>query len=323
MKRRALLAAVPAVLAAPAIGAQQSFPNRPITVVVPFAAGGSSDAITRLIAEPMGRDLGQSVVVENVGGAGGTIGAARVANARPDGHTLLMHHIGHATSATLYRRLPYSVTDSFAPLGLVSDAAMTLVARRDFPATDLAGYIAEIKRQGDRLNLAHAGIGAANHLCGLLLQQTAGTAMTPVAFRGGGPALTELVAGRMDVFCDQATSTAPFIRDGNVRGYAVTAPQRVAGLDLPTTAEAGQPALLMSTWHGLYAPANAPPEVQERLSAALRAALRDERVQQRFAELVTEPATEDRATPAYHRRFLAEEVARWRPIIQAANEYAD
>lgn len=323
MNRRALLAAVPAALAAPAVRAQPQFPNRPVTVVVPFAAGGSSDAIARLVAEPMGRDLGQPVVVENAGGAGGTIGAARVASARPDGHTLLLHHIGHATSATLYRRLPYSVIDGFAPLGLVSDAAMTVLARRDFPASDLAGYVAEIRRRGDGLNLAHAGVGAANHLCGLLLQQAAGTAMTPVAFRGGGPALTELVAGRVDVFCDQATSTASFIRDGSVRGYAVTAPRRVAGLDLPTTLEAGQPGLVMSTWHGLYAPAGTPPEVQERLSAALRAALRDGRVRQRFAELVTDPVTEDRATPAHHRRFLAEEVARWRPILQAANEYAD
>ncbi|MFC3127162.1 tripartite tricarboxylate transporter substrate-binding protein [Pseudoroseomonas globiformis] len=323
MKRRTLLATAPFVLAAPSLRAQPRFPSRSVTLVVPFAAGGSTDAIARLIAEPMGRNLGQPVVVENASGAGGTIGAARVAHARPDGHTLLMHHIGHATSATLYRRLPYSVTDSFAPLGLVSDAAMTLVARRDFPAADLAAYIAEIRRRGDRLNLAHAGVGAANHLCGLLLQQAAGTAMTAVAFRGGGPAMTELVSGRMDVFCDQATSTAPFIRDGNVKGYAVTAPRRVVGLDLPTTAEAGQPGLLMSTWHGLYAPAGTPPEVQERLATALRNALQDGRVRQRLADLVTEPVTEDRATPTYHRRFLAEEVARWRPIIQAANEYAD
>jgi tripartite-type tricarboxylate transporter receptor subunit TctC len=323
MRRRMLLTAIPLALAAPAARAQQQFPSRPVTIIVPFAAGGPTDVITRIVAEPLSRDLGQPVVVENVSGGGGTIGAARVAQARPDGQTLLMHHIGHASSATLYRRLPYDVVQGFAPLGLVSDAAMTLVARPDFPAADLNSYVAEIKRQGDRLNLAHAGLGAANHLCGMLLQHAAGTAMTPVVYRGGGPAITELMAGRVDVFCDQATNTAPFLRDGRVKGYAVTMPERVPGLDLPTATEAGQPSLLMSTWHGLYAPRATLPEVQERLSAALRAALREERLHQRFAELVTAPAAEERATPAYHRQFLAEEVARWRPIIQAANQYAD
>src|SRR5215211_5288821 len=293
MQRRMLLAATMSALAAPAVRAQHlPFPNRPVTVVVAFSAGGPSDVISRLVAEGMARDLGQPVVVENVTGAGGTIAAGRVAQARPDGHTLLMHHIGHASSATLYRKLPYSVTDSFAPLGLVSDAAMTLVARPDFPASDLAGFMAEIKKQGDKLTLAHSGLGAANHLCGMLLQHTAGTALTGVVFRGSAPAITDMMAGRIDVFCD-----------------------------LPTTAEAGQPSLLMSTWHGLYAPKGTPPEVQERLSGAIRAALREERLRERFAELVTAPATEERATPAFHRRFLAEEVARWRPIIQAAGQY--
>jgi tripartite-type tricarboxylate transporter receptor subunit TctC len=327
MRRRHLLAAVPIVLAAPAVARAQpqpgGFPSRPVTITVPFAAGGPTDVIARLVAEGMAKDLGQAVVVENVTGAGGTIAAARVAQARPDGHTLLMHHIGHASAATLYRRLPYSVTKGFAPLGLVSDAAMTLVARPDFPAEDLAGYLAQIKRQGDRLNLAHSGLGAANHLCGMLLQHAAGAAMTPVVYRGSAPAITELMAGRVDVFCDQATNTVNFIREGRIKAYAATLPQRVPGLDLPTTAEAGQPALLMSTWHGLYAPKDTPPEVQERLATAIRAALREERLRQRFAELVTQPASEERATPAFHHRFLAEEVARWRPIIQAAGQYAD
>jgi tripartite-type tricarboxylate transporter receptor subunit TctC len=324
-RRHLLLAAAPVLLAAPDLASAQGggFPNRPITVVVPFAAGGPTDLISRLVAEGMAKDLGQAVVVENVTGAGGTIAAGRVAGARPDGHTLMMHHIGHASAATLYRKLPYSVTDSFAPLGLVSDAAMTLVARPDFPVSDLAGFMAEIKKQGDKLTLAHSGLGAANHLCGMLLQHTAGTALTGVVFRGSAPAITDMMAGRIDVFCDQATNTAPFLRDGRIKGYAETLPERVPGLDLPTTAEAGQPSLLMSTWHGLYAPKGTPPEVQERLSAAIRAALREERLRQRFAELVTAPAADERATPAYHRRFLAEEVARWRPIIQAAGQYAD
>jgi tripartite-type tricarboxylate transporter receptor subunit TctC len=323
MNRRTLLAAIPFTLAAPALRAQQPFPSRAVTVIVPFTAGGPTDVISRLVSEGMSRDLGQPVVVENITGAGGTIAAARVAQARPDGYTLLSHHVGHASSATLYRRLPYSVTEGFAPLGLISDAAMTMVARPDFPAADFASFMEEIRRQGDKLNLAHSGLGGANHLCGMLLQHAAGTALTGVVFRGSAPAITDLMAGRIDVFCDQATNTAPFLRDGRIKGYAVTLPERVSGLDMPTTTEAGQPSLVMSTWHGLYAPRNTPPEVQERLSAAIRAALRDERLRQRFADLVTAPATEERATPAFHRRFLAEEVARWRPVIQAAGQYAD
>jgi len=321
LTRRAALAA-PFALATPAL-AQQGFPSRAVTLTVPFAAGGPTDVITRLVAEGMAANLGQPVVVENVTGAGGTIAAQRVAQARPDGHTLLSHHIGHASSATLYRRLAYDVQTSFAPLGIVSDAAMTLVARPDFPPTDLAGFIAEIRKQGDKLNLAHSGLGAANHLCGMLLQHAAGTPLTTVVYRGSAPAITELVAGRVDVFCDQATNTVSFIRENRIKAYAVTSPGRVPGLDLPTTVEAGQPSIAMTTWHGFYAPAGTPAEIQERLATAIRAALHQDRLRQRFAELVTEPGSDERATPAYHRRFLAEEVARWRPIIQAAGQYAD
>jgi tripartite-type tricarboxylate transporter receptor subunit TctC len=319
--RRTLLAA-PLLLAAPAVHAQ-AFPTRPVTITVPFTAGGPTDVITRLVAEGMSRNLGQPVVVENITGAGGTIAAARVAQARPEGYALLMHHIGHATSATLYRTLPYNVETSFAPLGLVSDAAMTIVARPDFPANDLAGFMAEIRRQGDKLNLAHSGLGGANQLCGMLLQHAAGTQLTTVVFRGSAPVLTEMMAGRIDVFCDQATNTAPFIRDNRIKSYAVTLDRRAEGLNLPTTAEAGQPAIAMSTWHGLYAPAGTPEAVQERLSVAIRAALREDRLRARFQELVTEVASQEQATPAFHRRHLAAEVARWRPIIQAANIYAD
>ncbi|WP_338662122.1 tripartite tricarboxylate transporter substrate-binding protein [Pararoseomonas sp. SCSIO 73927] len=326
--RRPVLAAALALmgaggLAAPGPALAQAFPNRAITVIVPFAAGGPTDVINRLVAEGMSKELGQPVVVENVTGAGGTIAAGRVANARPDGYTILAHHIGHATSATLYRNLPYNVETSFAPLGLVSDAAMTIVARPDFPANDLAGLMAEIKRQGDKLNLAHAGVGGANHLCGVLMQYAAKTNLTTVAFRGSAPVLTEMMAGRIDVFCDQATNTTPFIRDNRIRSYAVTLDRRVEGLNLPTTAEAGEPSIAMSTWHGLYAPAGTPEPVVERLSVAIRAALREERLRARFAELVTEVASQEQATPAAHRRHLAAEVARWRPIIQAAGVYAD
>jgi tripartite-type tricarboxylate transporter receptor subunit TctC len=322
LNRRGLIAAT---LALPAIARAQGgwTPDRPVTLTVPFAAGGPTDVIARLVAEGMGRDLGQAAVVENITGAGGTIAAARVATARPDGTTLLFHHIGHASAATLYRKLPYDVQASFAPLGIASDAAMTVVARPDFPAQDLAGVLATMKREGDRLTIAHSGLGAANHLCGMLLQHAAATPLTPVVYRGSAPAITELMAGRIDLFCDQATNTAPFLRERQIKGYAVTLRRRVPGLDLPTTEEAGAPSIEMSTWHGLYAPKGTPAEARARLSAALRASLREERLVSRLAELVTEPASQERATEEYHTRFLAEEVARWRPVIQAAGQYAD
>lgn len=319
--RRALLAAPFLLAAGAARGQGAAFPSRSVTIVVPYAAGGPTDVITRLVAEGMTKDLGVAVVAENVTGAGGTLGAYRVAQARPDGHTLLMHHIGHATHATIYRRLPYDVEASFAPLGLVSDAAMTLIARPDFPVDDLAGLMAMIKERGERLNLAHSG--GANHLCGLLIQSAAGAEMTPVVFRGSAPAITEIMAGRVDMMCDQATNTVPYIRDHRIKAYAMTLDRRAAGLDLPTTAELGQPGIVMSTWHGLYAPAGTPEEVQVRLNRALRAALAEEKLRARFAELVTEVARPEQLERDFHRRHLAAEVSRWRPIIQAANAYAD
>ncbi len=320
MRRRATFVA-PLLLGAPALHAQPAFPSRTVTITVPYAAGGPTDVIARLTAEGMGRDLGVAVVVENVTGAGGTLGAHRVAQARPDGHSLLIHHIAMATHATIYRRLPYDVERSFAPLGLVSDAAMTIIARPDFPADDLAGFMRVIRERGDALNAAHSG--GANFLCGLLMEDAAGARMTPVVFRGSAPAITEIIAGRVDLMCDQATNTVPYIRDRRIKAFAMTLERRAEGLDMPTTAEAGSPSILMSTWHALYAPAGTPEEVQVRLNRAMGAALREDRLRARFADLVTEVARPEQVDRDYHRRYLAGEVARWRPIIQAANAYAD
>lgn len=322
IQRRHLLAA-PAILAAgTAARAQPAFPSRPVTIIAAGAAGGPTDTITRIVADSMGRHLGQPAVVEAIGGA--TVGPQRGAQARPDGYTLLLNNIGFAASATLYRRLPYNVLESFAPLGLVSEAAMTLVARPGFPAEGLAGALDALRQRGDALNLAHAGLGSAAHLCGMLVQQAAGAQATAVVFRGTAPAIAELMAGRIDLLCDQATNTVPYIRDGRVLAYSVSSPARLAALpSVPTVAESGVPALAMSTWHALYAPAGTPEPVQEALSAALRGALGEARLRERFASLATEPASAERATIAFHRGFLAEEVARWRPIIQAAGAYAD
>ncbi|MEI6158215.1 MAG: tripartite tricarboxylate transporter substrate-binding protein [Roseococcus sp.] len=321
MFRRVLLAALPFALAAPVVQAQ-GFPTRPITVIAAGAAGGPTDTITRITADALSRALGQNVVVEAIGGS--VVGPQRLAQARPDGYTLMINNIGMAASATLFRRLPYDVPGSFAPLGLVSDAAMTVITRPGFPATDMAGLMAKLNREGEGLNLSTSGLGGASNLCGLLMQRDANARATVVVFRGTGPAIAELMAGRIDMMCDQATNTVPYIRDGRVQAFAVSSPTRLVGLpNVPTTAEAGFPGISMSTWHGLYAPAGTPEAIQERLSEALRLALRDDRLRQRFAELLTDPATEERASIAFHRRFVVEEVNRWRPVIQAAGAYAD
>jgi len=324
--RRAAGALGIASLAAGALPAraQPAYPTRPVTVVVPFAPGGPTDTVARLIAEAMGRDLGQTLVVENVGGAGGTLGAARVAQARPDGYTILLHHIGMATIPTLYRRLPYDPINGFAPIGLVTEVPMTLIARKDFPANTLAEAVAVIKREKDNLNYANAGIGAASHLCGLLLMSQVETAMTTVPFRGTGPAMQELLSGRVDLMCDQTTNTTEQIRAGAVKVFAVTTRERVPSLpDVPTAAEAGLPGLEVTIWHGLFAPRNTPQPVIERLSRALQAALRDDKVIARFGELGTAPVAQERATPEALRQFWMAEIAKWRPLIQAAGQYAD
>ncbi|PHK94456.1 hypothetical protein CR162_13270 [Pseudoroseomonas rhizosphaerae] len=336
MIRRHLLAALPALAAglgtfgaallgaAPAAQAQASYPSRTISIVVPFAAGGPTDTVTRLVAEVMARDLGQSVVVENVGGAGGTLGAARVAQARPDGYTLLLHHIGMGTTPTLYRRLPYDPVGGFEPIGLVTEVPMTVIARKDLPAANLAELVALVRKEKTGINYANAGIGAASHLCGLLLQKAIDAPMTTVPYRGTGPAMTDLIAGTVDVMCDQTTNTTSHIRAGAVKAYAVTTEQRLASLpEVPTSAEAGLRGLEVTIWHGLYAPKGTPAEIQARLSKALQAALRDERLVQRFADLGTEPVSQDRATPAAHKAFWEADIAKWRPVIQAAGQYAD
>lgn len=319
MQRRTLLAtglALPALAQAP----------RNITIVCPFAPGGPTDLISRLMAEAMGPPLEAQIVVENVTGAGGTIGAARVAQARPDGSVLLMHHIGHAGAASLYRRLPYDVVEGFAPLGLVTEVPQMVVSRPDFPATTLAELMAAMRAGGDRISIGNSGLGSSDHLAGMLMQQEARTTLNTIGFRGSAPISTELMASRLDVYGGQGTILAPLVRDGRIKAYAVMSETRLTGpvLDaVPTAAEAGFPSLLMSVWHGMYAPRATPVELVERLSAALRLAIQSPRVIQRFAELVTAPVPLERATPDYHRQFLAAEVARWRPLIQAAGSFAD
>ncbi|GGJ32969.1 tripartite tricarboxylate transporter substrate-binding protein [Neoroseomonas lacus] len=326
ISRRALSVAITAVaagLATPAL-AQANFPNRPISMVIPFAAGGPTDTVGRLIAQAMGADLGQPVVVENSGGAGGTIGAQRVASARPDGYTILLHHIGMATIPTLYRRLAYDPVNGFEPIGMVTEVPMTLIARRNIEATNLSELVALIRQRGEGLNYANAGIGAASHLCGLLLMKAVDTRMTTVPYRGTGPAMNDLVSGTVDLMCDQTTNTTEQIRAGTVRAFAVTTPERIAALpDLPTSAQGGLPGFEVSVWHGLYAPRGTPAAIVARLNQALVKALQDPAVASRFADLGTAPVPIARATPEVHRAFWQADIAKWRPLIQAAGQFAD
>lgn len=322
MKRLFAAAFVLAML--PLTAHAQSYPDRTITVVVPFAAGGPTDTVARLVAESMSKDLGQQLIVENVGGAGGTLGAARVAKADPDGYTLLLHHLGQATTATLYRSLPYNPREDFAPIGLITDVPMTIVARADLEPTDGKSLIDYIKANGDKISYGNAGIGSASHLCGMLLMDTLKVQMTTIPYKGTGPAMTDLLGGQIDLMCDQTTNTSSHIKAGKIKAYAVTTPARVPSLpDVPTTQEAGMPAIEIAVWHALYAPKGTPKEAVDKLSAALKKALKDPKVVERFAELGTEPVAEDRATPEALSAFLISEIDRWKPVIEAAGVYAD
>lgn len=302
----------------------QAYPERTITVVVPFAAGGPTDTVTRLVAESMSKDLGQQVIVENVGGAGGTLGAGRVASADPDGYTLLLHHIGMATSATLYRKLAYDTPNAFEYVGLVTEVPMTIVARKDLEPTDLKGLVEYAKANKDQVTVANAGIGAASHLCGMLFMSSIGTPLVTVPYKGTGPAMTDLLGGQVDIMCDQTTNTTKQIQGGTIKAYAVTSPARLDVLkDIPTTKEGGLEGMEVGIWHGLYAPKGTPAEVTERLSKSLQAALKDPNVIARFAELGTVPSPEADATPAALKAKLEGEIGRWKPIIEAAGQYAD
>lgn len=297
----------------------QDYPTGPITMVVPFSAGGPTDTVARIIGEQMGAALGQEIVVKNVAGAGGTLGATEVANAPADGHTVLLHHIGMSTAPALYATLPYDPVTSFAPVGLVTNVPMTIVARKDFEPTTLAELVEFTKANADSVLLANAGLGAASHLCGLLFMHSLGVTLTEVPYQGTGPAMTDILGGNVDLMCDQSTNTTGQIKGGEVKAYAVTTPERLAALpDLPTTIEGGLPDMQVGVWHGIYAPAGTPEDVVAKLTAALQHALADPDVAARFAELGTAPVSAEEATPAAHAAYLVDQIALWKPIIEAA-----
>jgi tripartite-type tricarboxylate transporter receptor subunit TctC len=299
-------------------GGGQGYPDRNITMVVPFSAGGPTDTVTRLIADPMSAKLGAQIVVQNVEGAGGTVAAGEVSQARPDGYTVLMHHIGMSTAPALYADLPYKPLEDFKTIGLVTEVPMTIIARRDFQPNTLQELVDYVKANADKVTYANAGIGAASHLCGLLFQQAIGVKLQEVPYEGTGPALTDIVGGQVDFMCDQTTNTTGQIKSGEVKAYAVTTKERVESLpDVPTATEAGLD-LELTVWHGLYVPADTPDEVVQTLSDALKVALADQGVIDKLAELGTEPVAQDRATPEAHRQQLEEQIGVWGPVIKEA-----
>ncbi len=297
----------------------QTYPSKPMTMVIPFAAGGPTDVVGRLIAQSMSKTLGQQVIVENTVGAGGTIAAARVARAAPDGYTLLLHHIGQSTAPSLYRKLPYDALTAFETIGLVTDVPMTVVAKGNFPAKNFGELVQYVKANKDKVNLANAGTGSASHLCGLLFQEAIGVTVATIPYKGTAPAMNDLLGGQVDIMCDQTTNTTSYIKSGKIKAYAVTTPKRLAVLpDLPTTRESDLPALDVAVWHGLYAPKGTPRDVVTKVNGALKVALKDPLVIERFAGLGTEPVAESRTTPEVHKQFLTAEVAKWKKVIEAA-----
>lgn len=324
MRFKTLIAAIGAATALSSAAYAQGYPERQITMVVPFSAGGPTDTVARLVAERMSADLGQQIIVENVGGAGGTLGAGQVAKADPDGYTILLHHIGMATAATLYRQLAYDTLNAFEYVGLVTEVPMVMVARKDFEATDFKDFIEKVKAQKDTINMANAGIGAASHLCGMLFQSSIDTQFTTVPYKGTGPAMTDLLGGQVDFMCDQTTNTTQQIKGGTIKAYAATSPERLEIFpDLETVTEGGLPQMTVGIWHGVYAPKGTPAEATERLSKALQVALADEKIATAFGDLGTTPSSAEEATPAALKEKLESEIARWKPVIEAAGVYAD
>ncbi len=305
--------------------AQAAYPgDKSIALMIPFAAGGPTDILARMMAVPMSKSLGGSVVVENAVGAGGTIGATKAARAAPTGHTLFLHHMGMSTAPALYKKLQFDPLKDFEYIGQVVDVPMTLLARKDFPANTFAELSAYIKINKDKVSLANAGLGAVSHLCGLLFMSSLGTDLTTVPFSGTGPAMNALLGSQVDLLCDQTTTTVPLIKDGRVKVYGVTTLNRLSALpNVPTLDEQGLKGFEVKVWHGLYAPKGTPPAVLERVGVALRVAMADPVVKQRLADLNADIVPVEKMTPAGLKSFLESEISKWAPVIKKAGIYAD
>ena len=315
-----------ALALATATAALAEYPEKPITIIVPFSAGGPTDKVARDLAEAMRKPLNATLVVENVGGAGGTLGATRVARAAPDGYTLLLHHIGMATSPALYRNLAYKTLDDFEYLGMINEVPMTLIGKSTLPANTFPELLKWLEANKGKVNLANAGLGAASHLCGLLFQQSVKLDMTTVPYKGTAPAMNDLLGGQVDIMCDQTTNTSTQIEAGKVKAYAVTTPKRLttpALAKLPTLDESGLKGFNVSIWHAMYAPKGTPKAVVDKVNAALKTALKDPDFIKREEALGAVVVTDNRLDGAEHKKFVEAEINKWGPAIKAAGQYAD
>ena len=320
---RALSRAASLLLAAGLVAPTVSlaYPDKPITLVVPFSAGGPTDKIARDLAEALRKPLGQTVIVDNTAGAGGTLGTARVLRAPADGYTLLVHHIGLATAPALYKNLAYK-NEQLEFLGLINEAPSTLIGKQALPAANFAELRKHIAASGGKINLANAGVGSASHLCSLLLQNALKSDMVFVPYKGTGPAMNDLLGGQVDLMCEQATNSTPQIEAKKVKAFGVTSAQRMTTVpalaSLPTLAESGLPGFDFSVWHGLYAPRGTPPAILEKINAALRSALKDPELIKRQEALGITVVSDGRLAPAEHRKFFEGEVGRWTKAIKDA-----
>ncbi len=315
-------------LAATAVFAHaDTFPSKPISIVVPFTAGGPTDRVARDLSEALRKPLGgATILVENAAGAGGSIGANKVAKAAPDGYTLLLHHIGMATMPTLVRNIPFKVETDFEYVGLVNDVPMTLIGRPNLPAKNYKELVTWIGQNKGKINLGNAGVGSASHLCGLMFQNALAVDMTTVPYKGTAPAMTDLIGGQIDFMCDQTTNTSTQIEAKKVQAYAVTTTKQLttpALKDLPTLQDQGLKGFEVTIWHGLYAPKGTPADVITKINTALKAALKDPEFIKKQEGLGAVVVTDKRMEPAEHKKFVAAEIAKWSPVLKAAGVYAD
>jgi tripartite-type tricarboxylate transporter receptor subunit TctC len=302
----------------------QEYPTRNINMLVPYAAGGPTDTVARVVAQAMGKPLGHTIIVENRPSAGGILAPELVKNAKPDGYTILIHHIGMATTPALYRNLRFNPLTDFEYIGLINDVPMTLIGKAQLPANNFKELLGYIKANKDKVNFAHAGIGAASQLCGMLFMSSIQTEMLTVPYKGTGPAMNDLLGGQVDLLCDQTTNTTQQIKSGKVKAYGVTTLKRVPALqEIPTLDEQGLKGFEVGIWHALYAPKGTPKAVMDKLSGALQAAVKDPAVIQRFADLGATTYPPEKATPAALQAHLKAEIDKWGPIIKKAGVYAD
>ncbi len=319
---RCRLAFVLAAIATAALA--QDYPAKPVIIVVPAAAGGPTDTLTRVLAAAMGNAMKSQFIIENAGGAGGIIGINKAAKARPDGYTLLLYHIGMSTAPALYRKLPYDTLNDFDYIGQVADVPMTLIAKKDTPSANFREFLAYLKANHDKVTYAQAGIGSASYLCGLLFMTSIDTQFTQVPYKGTGPAMNDLIGGQVDFMCDQTTNTVPQIKSGNVRVYGVTTGARLPSLpEVPTLDEQGLKGFDLVVWNGLYAPRGTPKAALDKLVVALQAAVQDPVFRSRLADLGAEPVPLAKATPESLRALLKAQIDKWAPIIRKSGVYAD